>query len=292
MDAVPMDAVPMDYVTGGDAELSIRRIGTHGHRSGTIGPRPDHVVFWLADGRARLTADDGSSWDVGAERPMMLSASVAYGFDTDATAMTLLHLSPALLGGRDGDGDRDGGGGDRGGDRGGGPAAEFRQPDAADPRIEPLRALLRDVTGRVLDPALPADERAALNRRIATVVLSTFSPSRSDVEHRMRRAIRFVHDQADRPLSVGDIADSCGLSERGVQDLFRRRLAVTPMQYLREVRLDRVHLELGRSRSGALLVSDVARRWQFTHLGRFAAHYRARFGEQPHETIARRPGAV
>lgn len=279
MDAVPRDAVPMDYVTGGDAELSIRRIGTHGHRSGTIGPRPDHVVFWLADGRARLTADDGSSWDVGAERPMMLSASVAYGFDTDATAMTLLHLSPALLGGRDGDG-------------GGGPAAEFRQPDAADPRIEPLRALLRDVTGRVLDPALPPDERAALNRRIATVVLSTFSPSRSDVEHRMRRAIRFVHEQADRPLSVADIADSCGLSERGVQDLFRRRLAVTPMQYLREVRLDRVHLELGRSRSGALLVSDVARHWQFTHLGRFAAHYRARFGEQPHETIARGPGAV
>ncbi|WP_165918874.1 MULTISPECIES: helix-turn-helix transcriptional regulator [unclassified Curtobacterium] len=272
--------MPFDYVTGGDAELSIRRIGTHGHRSGTIGPRPDHVVFWLADGRARLTADDGSSWDVGAERPMMLSASVAYGFDTDATAMTLLHLSPALLGGRDGDG---------GGDR---PSAEFRQPDAADPRIEPLRALLRDVTGRVLDPALPVDERAALNRRIATVVLSTFSPSRSDVEHRMRRAIRFVHDQADQPLSVADIADSCGLSERGVQDLFRRRLAVTPMQYLREVRLDRVHLELGRSRSGGLLVSDVARRWQFTHLGRFAAHYRARFGEQPHETIARGPGAV
>lgn len=280
------DAAPIDYETGGDAELSIRRIGTHGHRSGTIGPRPDHVVFWLADGRARLTADDGTRWDVGAERPMMLSASVAYGFDTDATAMTLLHLSPALLGGVGGDG----GGGDR--DGADDPPTEFRQPDAADPRIEPLRALLRDVTGRVLDPALPADERAALNRRIATVVLSTFAPSRSDVEHRMRRAIRFVHDEAGRPLSVADIAASCGLTERGVQALFRRRLAVTPMQYLREVRLDRVHLELGRSRSGALLVSDVARRWQFTHLGRFAAHYRARFGEQPHETIARGPGAV
>lgn len=280
------DAAPIDYETGGDTELSIRRIGTHGHRSGTIGPRPDHVVFWLADGRARLTADDGTCWDVGAERPMMLSASVAYGFDTDATAMTLLHLSPALLGGVGGDG----GGGDR--DGAGDPPTEFRQPDAADPRIEPLRALLRDVTGRVLDPALPADERAALNRRIATVVLSTFAPSRSDVEHRMRRAIRFVHDEAGRPLSVADIAASCGLTERGVQALFRRRLAVTPMQYLREVRLDRVHLELGRSRSGALLVSDVARRWQFTHLGRFAAHYRARFGEQPHETIARGPGAV
>ncbi|MBF4606038.1 helix-turn-helix transcriptional regulator [Curtobacterium sp. VKM Ac-1393] len=264
---------PFDYQVGGDDELSIRRIGTHGPQSGTIGPRPEHVVFWLTDGRARVTSDGGGTWDVGAERPMMLSAPVAYGFDTDATAMTLMHLSPGLLG--DGDGQ-----------------TEFGQPDAADPRIEPLRALLRDVTGRVLDAALPADQRAALNRRIATVVLSTFVPARSDVEHRMRRAIRFVHDEADRPVTVADVAAACGLSERGVQDLFRRRLGVTPMQYLREVRLDRVHLELGRSRSGASLVSDVARRWQFAHLGRFAAHYRARFGEQPHETIARGPGAV
>jgi AraC-like DNA-binding protein len=59
------------------------------------------------------------------------------------------------------------------------------------------------------------------------------------------------------------------------------------MQYLREVRLDRVHLELGRPGSRALLVSEVARRWRFTHLGRFAAYYRERFGEPPHQTIAR-----
>nr|WP_254699437.1 helix-turn-helix transcriptional regulator [Curtobacterium flaccumfaciens] len=103
----------------------------------------------------------------------------------------------------------------------------------------------------------------------------------------MRRAIGFVHDHADRVLTVADVAAACDLSERGLQDLFRRRLGVTPMQYLREVRLDRVHLELGRPGSRALLVSEVARRWRFTHLGRFAAHYRERFGEQPHETIAR-----
>lgn len=75
-------------------------------------------MFWLTDGRARVTSDSGGSWDVGAERPMMLSAPVAYGFDTDATAMTLIHLSPALLG-----------------DSGG--RTEFRQPDAADPGSSP-----------------------------------------------------------------------------------------------------------------------------------------------------------
>ena len=52
------------YETGGDDDLSIHRIATPGKRSGTIGPRPDHVVFWLADGRASLTADDGEHWEV------------------------------------------------------------------------------------------------------------------------------------------------------------------------------------------------------------------------------------
>ncbi|WP_182064687.1 hypothetical protein [Curtobacterium sp. ME12] len=165
-----------DYETGGDDDLSIHRIAAPGKRSGTIGPRPDHVVFWLADGRASLTADDGERWEVGAEQPMMLSASVAYGFETDATATTLLHLSPSLLGDT-------------------GESSVFQQPDAADPALEPLRALLREASGRVLDPALPADDRAALNRRIATVVLSTFARSRSDVADRMRRAIGFVHDK-------------------------------------------------------------------------------------------------
>jgi len=86
---------------------------------------------------------------------------------------------------------------------------------------------------------------------------------------------------------VADVAAACDLSERGLQDLFRRRLGVTPMEYLREVRLDRVHLELGRPGARALLVSEVARRWRFRHLGRFAAYYRDRFGEQPHQTIER-----
>ncbi|WP_222126871.1 helix-turn-helix transcriptional regulator [Curtobacterium pusillum] len=265
---------PFEYRTGGDDDVTLRRIRVGGRQSGTIGPRPDHVVFVLDDGWATLTADDGSAWEVGPGRPMMLSAPVAYSFDTAATAMTLLHVAPAMLGDVD-------------------EPSEFVQPEPSDPGVEPLLALLREVTDRLLDPQLDASERAALDRRVATVVLSTFTRSRSDVEHRLRRAIRFVHDHAGDDIEVADIAAGADLSERGLQDLFRRRLAVTPMRYLREVRLDRVHLELGARRGGVVTVRDVARRWRFAHLGRFAAAYRERFGEHPHETLARsgRPGA-
>lgn len=257
-----------EYRTGGDDRVTLQLVRTDGPQSGTIGPRPTHVVFVLWDGRATLNSDTGDGWEVGPGRPMMLSAPVAYGFDTDASGMTLLHVAPELLGEAE-------------------DPSEFVQRDAGDPGVEPLLTLLREVTERILDPGLTAAEREALDDRVARVVLSTFTRSRSDVESRLRRAIRFVHDHAGEPIDVADIAAGADLSERGLQDLFRRRLAVTPMRYLREVRLDRTHLELAARRSTIVTVGDVARRWQFAHLGRFAAHYRARFGESPHETMAR-----
>ncbi|WP_207954623.1 helix-turn-helix domain-containing protein [Saccharopolyspora elongata] len=43
-----------------------------------------------------------------------------------------------------------------------------------------------------------------------------------------------------------------------------------------------IHAEL---RTGADSVSDVAHRWGFTHLGRFASSYRKRFGVHPSQTL-------
>lgn len=270
---------PFEYRTGGDDDVSVHRIGTNGPQTGTIGPRPAHVLFWLSDGHAVVTADTGDRWEVGPGRPVMLSAPVAYAFDTDATRMTLLHLTPAFLDAVAARTSDDGAAGE---------PWEFVQPEASDIRLEPLRALLREVTAQILDPDLPQADRQGVNRRVAKVVLSTFTRSRADVENRLRRAVRFVHDQAADDITVGDIAVAAGLSERGIQDLFRRTLDVTPMRYLREVRLDRVHLDLqARPARGVVTVQDAARRWQFMHLGRFAASYRDRFGESPHETVDR-----
>ncbi|MFZ6991261.1 helix-turn-helix transcriptional regulator [Curtobacterium sp. RRHDQ66] len=272
------DQDPFEYVTGGDDDVMLRRIGTNGPQAGTIGPRPTHVLFWLADGHAVVTADSGDRWEVGPGRPLMLSAPVAYAFETDASRMTLLHLSPAFLAAVAA----------RGEDIGDPEPGEFVQPEASDVRLEPLRTLLRELTSQILDPELPDADRRAVNRRVARVVLSTFTRSRADVENRLRRAVRFVHDHAGADITVGDVAEAAGLSERGVQDLFRRTLDVTPMRYLREVRLDRVHLELlARPARGVVTVRDVAGKWQFAHLGRFAAAYRARFGESPHQTLVR-----
>ncbi|MGW5263202.1 AraC family transcriptional regulator [Microbispora sp. NPDC004025] len=101
----------------------------------------------------------------------------------------------------------------------------------------------------------------------------------------VERAVDLIEARAAEPLSVEEIAESVGVGARALQEGFRRQLETTPMSYLREVRLERVHAELAVRDPGTTSVTDVAYRWGFVHLGRFALAYRRRFGESPSETL-------
>jgi AraC-like DNA-binding protein len=104
----------------------------------------------------------------------------------------------------------------------------------------------------------------------------------------VRTAQAFIEANAARPLTVVDIAKATGVGVRGLQQGFRRALNMSPMQYLREVRLRQAHRELRGADPVATTVGDVAARWGFRHQGRFAADYRERYGCSPAETLRRR----
>ena len=73
---------------------------------------------------------------------------------------------------------------------------------------------------------------------------------------------------------------------RTVQNQFREKLHETPTEYLRNRRLERARAELADAPpDSGVTVTDVAVRWGFHHLGRFATTYRARFGESPSHTL-------
>jgi transcriptional regulator GlxA family with amidase domain len=57
------------------------------------------------------------------------------------------------------------------------------------------------------------------------------------------------------------------------------------MAYLRRVRLARAHAGLRDADPGRHTVAEIAGRWGFTHLGRFAEAYRERYGRPPSETL-------
>lgn len=101
------------------------------------------------------------------------------------------------------------------------------------------------------------------------------------------RATDFIDDHLGEPLSVADIAAAARLSVRGLQSAFQRTLGVTPASYVRAARLVAVNRDLTSADAEAITVAEIARRWGFAHLPRFAQHYRAEFGELPHETLRR-----
>ena len=102
----------------------------------------------------------------------------------------------------------------------------------------------------------------------------------------VRAAEEYIRANLHLPISLGDICLAAGVNSRTLQHSFRRKRGYTPMEFLRKLRLERVHDELCRMEQN-VTVTDVALNCGFSHLGRFAGEYRAYFGERPSETLSR-----
>ena len=123
---------------------------------------------------------------------------------------------------------------------------------------------------------------------------STYSTIISQPASLERRALTTARDYieanlADR-LTLGAVAAAAGVSVRTLQTSFRSELRTTPTSYIRSRRLARAHGDLSNPDGRGVTVTDVATRWGITHLGRFAAEYRTRYGESPSQTLRRQRG--
>jgi AraC-like DNA-binding protein len=104
----------------------------------------------------------------------------------------------------------------------------------------------------------------------------------------VKRTLDAMHAEPWRQFTAADLASVAGVGVRVLQEAFRQHVGVSPLSYLKRLRLDGVHAELSKSDPWQVNVSEVAYRWGFTHLGRFAGAYRARFGVSPSQTLRER----
>ena len=101
----------------------------------------------------------------------------------------------------------------------------------------------------------------------------------------VKRTLDAMHAEPSRQFTAADLAGIAGVGVRVLQESFRQHVGMPPLTYLRRLRLDGVHAELSRAGHWQVSVSEVAYRWGFTHLGRFAGAYRERYGESPSQTL-------
>lgn len=99
---------------------------------------------------------------------------------------------------------------------------------------------------------------------------------------RFARAEEFLLEHATEQITVVDVARAAGMSVRAVQAAFARNHGISPLTYLRRIRLllarEQIRSDLDAS------IAEIARAVGFVHLGRFAAAYREEFGELPRQT--------
>ncbi len=180
----------------------------------------------------------------------------------------------------------------------GGPVATPLRFDVAAPLAgqSPLAAaigMLREAFAAA-GPAGPSPVlRAELKNAVLTALLlgqrhshtdAIFTPRQPPAPRVLRQALELIHD-GEAGWTAAGLAGAVGVSERSLYEAFRRRFGVSPAAYLRRERLERVRAELLAGPDAG--IADVAARHGFGHPGRFAAAYRARFGELPSETVRR-----
>lgn len=98
----------------------------------------------------------------------------------------------------------------------------------------------------------------------------------------LNRVVDEIMRSPDRGYTIADLARLSGMSARSLQYAFQDCYGISPMRFLRQVRLDRAHDDLAQ---GTSTVTEVASYWGFTNLGRFSQAYKVRFGEFPNATL-------
>lgn len=137
--------------------------------------------------------------------------------------------------------------------------------------------------------------RQQIEQLVATTLLNSHRHNYQHPGQQKRAAIRpshvrrvqeYIHAHAHETLSAEMLAEIGGVSLRGLYAGFKNFLGVSPMQYLRDTRMERVRAELLTGEVNN--VTGVALRWGFAHMGRFSAEYKSRFGETPSQSMRKR----
>jgi AraC family ethanolamine operon transcriptional activator len=171
-----------------------------------------------------------------------------------------------------------------------------REPRPGDNRLlhrADARALREHVERALAAPPLPAAAQRMLDGELlhlAATLRRSGDETGARVEpwSRRRAAVRRIEEYLDdheRELpALVDLCRVAGTSERTLEYACREQLGTTLAGYRRLRRLHGARRDLRGAEPGTK-VSDVALRWGFWQLGRFAVQYRTLFGQRPSDTL-------
>ena len=167
------------------------------------------------------------------------------------------------------------------------PAIDLTSPQGW--RIREMLGLLRAEAMRAAEENLDLLSTTPLSGALLDTVVAWLKdlkrePGAAPLPAPLRRVMQLIDQRLAHDLTVAEMAQAAGVSERSVFNLFASFLGTTPMAHVAERRLAHARALLvqgGWSASAAAKASGIA------HAGRFGQAYRRKFGEMPSETARR-----
>lgn len=172
----------------------------------------------------------------------------------------------------------------------------FRQNaiQVANQRLSDLRAYLNQIFYLAeANPGFLAQSPALITGDLLPLLVNCFS---DDVcpnvcAHPFRRAVivqeaeDFMLANLDQPLTLEAICIAVKTSKSALSYGFRDIFGLSPMVYLKTVRLNGVRRALKIADPTTATVLGIGNRYGFWHMGHFSHDYRQMFGESPSDTL-------
>jgi len=176
---------------------------------------------------------------------------------------------------------------------------EFRVAPVVDRgRLSRAFELLSYTVNHRKDAALTKREAGAIERAFLDIAVRSLAgdSSRSSPHQSarltsttiVRTCEAYARKWRYQDVTLADLCEAPGVSERRVRSAFYECYQMSPTAYLRVTALNAVRRELVEGPRLRDAVSRAATDWGFWHLSRFAAQYRALFGESPRHTLSHR----
>jgi AraC-like DNA-binding protein len=170
-------------------------------------------------------------------------------------------------------------------------------PPAAMARLQRLHAAAGDLAEST--PEIIANPHAA--RGLGQALVAAMVDCLGDRQERetrvaqgqhaivMRRFRRIIEENPEEPIFIPEICKAIRVSERCLRVCCQEHLGMSPKRYLMLRRMGLARRALRAAATDETTVTDVATRYGFWQLGRFAVEYGSLFAETPSMTLQRRP---
>ncbi|WP_441002563.1 helix-turn-helix domain-containing protein [Pseudocolwellia agarivorans] len=100
----------------------------------------------------------------------------------------------------------------------------------------------------------------------------------------------YVKETSSYPLTISELCKITGVGRRTLQYCFEHGFGISPIQYIRDCRLNEIRRILLNSEDKDIIIADLALDFGFYHIATFNSQYKHLFGETPSQTIKRSSG--